>query len=80
MNDLPLVSVQRLWRAWVWQPDRRRRSVQLIYRQKAAKHIQRDLETLSHQMPRRIHVPKDVIENWRDYVASPIQKTDAPAK
>lgn len=71
LEGLSLVSRQRLWRGFVWQPDRRRRNVQLIYRQKQAKNLNRDLRALSDVMPRRIRVPKDVRDNYNDYVAEP---------
>jgi hypothetical protein len=79
MNELSLVSAQRIWRAYIWQPDRRRRNVQSIYRQKSAKELARDVESLSRLMPRRITVPKDIIENWKDYGQEKSSKSaDAP--
>ena len=84
LNELPLVSAQRLWRAFINQPDRRRRSVQLIFRQKHGKLIQRDLERVSRAMPRRIYVPKDVILNWQDGLntqfARPSKSSDSPVR
>lgn len=84
LEALGQMSYQRLYRAFVWQPDRRRRSVQLIYRQKAAKKLAGDLELVSRSMPRRIRVPLVVIENWKDGLNTqfhrPSKSTDSPVR
>ena len=77
LSGLTLAQRQRLWRGFIWQPDRRRRSVQLIYRQKQAKQLDRDLRAVSSAMPSRIRVPAAVRLNWQDYVQTPAEKERA---
>lgn len=84
LEDLTLAQRQRLWRGFIWQPDRRRRSVQLIYRQKQAKQLDKDLREVSSRMPRRIRVPGYVRQNWQDGLnsqfARPSKSSDDPVR
>ncbi len=78
LGRLPHASRHRVWQGYIHQPDRRKRAAQLVYRQKNAKVLSKDVEAISRAMPRRIRVPKDIIENWQDYVAAPVKKSDVP--
>lgn len=60
---------EALYYAFIWHPSVRERRVRAQFKAQNKDLIDKALEVLGELMPARIYVPKDVRDNWFDYVA-----------